>query len=49
MLDVGSTELEQLLDRAADDFTTAINSPEGKEGTGAFVEKRLPSWAQGDQ
>jgi isohexenylglutaconyl-CoA hydratase len=49
MLDVGSTGLEQLLDRAADDFAAAINSAEGREGTGAFVEKRLPSWAQGDQ
>ena len=46
MLDVGSVPLEQLLDRAADDFTAAINSEEGKEGTGAFVEKRLPAWAQ---
>lgn len=45
MLDVGSAPLEQLLDRAADDFTAAINSPEGKEGTAAFVEKRLPNWA----
>jgi len=49
ILDVGSADLEQLLDRAADDFTRAINSAEGKEGTGAFVEKRLPSWAQGEQ
>lgn len=49
ILDVGCADLEQLLDRAADDFTTAINSAEGKEGTGAFMEKRLPSWAQGDQ
>jgi isohexenylglutaconyl-CoA hydratase len=46
MLDVGSMPLEQLLDRAADDFTAAINSAEGKEGTGAFVQKRLPNWAE---
>ncbi len=46
MLDVGSTDLETLLDRAADDFTAAINSTEGKEGTTAFVEKRLPAWAK---
>jgi isohexenylglutaconyl-CoA hydratase len=45
MLDVGSTDLESLLDRAANDFTAAINSAEGKEGTTAFVEKRLPNWA----
>ena len=45
MLDVGSTELEALLDRAANDFSQAINSTEGKEGTTAFLEKRLPKWA----
>jgi isohexenylglutaconyl-CoA hydratase len=45
MLDVGSTDLEALLDRAADDFSQAINSAEGKEGTAAFLEKRLPNWA----
>ena len=46
MLDVASTELESLLDRASDDFASALNSDEGKEGTTAFLEKRLPSWAQ---
>ena len=46
LLDVGSVPLEQLLDRASDDFTRAINSSEGKEGTAAFVEKRLPRWAE---
>jgi isohexenylglutaconyl-CoA hydratase len=45
MLDVGSTDLESLLDRAADDFARAINGAEGKEGTAAFLEKRLPNWA----
>ncbi len=46
MLDVGSTDLETLLNRAADDFAAALNSTEGQEGTTAFVEKRLPGWAQ---
>jgi isohexenylglutaconyl-CoA hydratase len=46
MLDVGSTDLESLLDRASDNFSAAINSAEGKEGTSAFLEKRLPNWAQ---
>ena len=46
LLDVGSVPLEQLLDRASDDFSAAINSPEGAEGTAAFVEKRKPEWAQ---
>ncbi len=46
MLDVGSVELETLLDRAADDFTAALTSEEGQEGTIAFLEKRPASWVQ---
>ena len=45
ILDVGSTDLESLLDRASDDFSAAINSDEGRDGTLAFVEKRKPFWA----
>ncbi|NNC99776.1 MAG: enoyl-CoA hydratase/isomerase family protein [Gammaproteobacteria bacterium] len=37
--------IEALLDRAADDFSNAINSDEGREGTRAFMEKRKPGWA----
>jgi isohexenylglutaconyl-CoA hydratase len=46
ILDVGSTELEALLDRASNDFSAALNSAEGKDGTQAFIEKRRPFWAQ---
>ncbi|MFT5711235.1 MAG: isohexenylglutaconyl-CoA hydratase [Halioglobus sp.] len=46
ILDVGSTDLESLLDRASDDFSAALNSAEGKDGTQAFIEKRKPFWAQ---
>ena len=46
MLAVGQVELEQLLDRAADDFTASVRGDEGQEGTQAFMEKRLPKWAQ---
>ncbi len=46
LLDAFETpKIEQLLDRAADDFTAAIMGPEGQEGTSAFVAKRKPSWA----
>lgn len=45
LLDAGQVELEQLLDRAADDFCAALRGEEGQEGTRAFLEKRLPSWA----
>lgn len=36
--------LTELLDRAADSFAAAVRSPEGREGTTAFVEKRKPNW-----
>ena len=44
MLKVGTIELESLLDEAADLFTQALASDEGKEGTQAFLQKRKPSW-----
>jgi isohexenylglutaconyl-CoA hydratase len=49
MLKVGSTELDPLLDYAARRFAEAVRSAEGAEGTAAFIEKRLPKWAQGKE
>jgi len=46
MLKVGHMELDPLLDYAAKRFSEAVRSPEGAEGTAAFIEKRLPKWAQ---
>jgi isohexenylglutaconyl-CoA hydratase len=46
MLKVGTTELDPLLDYAAKKFSEAVRGPEGAEGTAAFIEKRLPKWAQ---
>lgn len=46
MLKVGQTELDPLLDYAAKRFSEAVRGPEGAEGTAAFIEKRLPKWAQ---
>lgn len=43
---VGHEPMETLLDDAASDFAHAVSSEEGAEGTLAFVQKRLPSWAQ---
>lgn len=40
----GNMPMDALLDRAADDFVSAVRSEEGREGTRAFVEKRKPSW-----
>ena len=40
----GRTSMSELLDQAAESFAAAVRSPEGKEGTRAFVEKRKPSW-----
>lgn len=48
VLSVLSENLEVLLDRAARDFAIQIRSPEGLEGTMAFVEKREPEWARSD-
>ncbi|MDT0617540.1 enoyl-CoA hydratase-related protein [Salinisphaera sp. P385] len=46
MLRVGNEELEPLLDDAARQFSECVRSDEGKEGTAAFIEKRLPGWAE---
>jgi isohexenylglutaconyl-CoA hydratase len=46
MLKVGHMELDPLLDYAAKRFSEAVRGPEGAEGTAAFIEKRLPKWAQ---
>ena len=46
MRKVGTQELDPLLDYAARRFSEAVRGPEGAEGTAAFIEKRLPKWAQ---
>jgi isohexenylglutaconyl-CoA hydratase len=40
----GPSPMAELLDDAAECFAAAVRSPEGREGTKAFVEKRKPSW-----
>ena len=45
VLDVAERSgMEPLLDRASDDFSKAMLSDEGQEGTTAFIQKRKPSW-----
>jgi len=39
---------EALIDEAARLFGAAARGPEGQEGTMAFIEKRLPTWAKKD-
>jgi isohexenylglutaconyl-CoA hydratase len=46
ILGVGKQPLEELLDGAAQSFSEAVQGKEGQEGTMAFVQKRLPSWAE---
>ena len=46
ILSVGTEPLEQLLDRAAQAFSEAVQGAEGQEGTMAFIQKRDPSWAK---
>ena len=45
LLRVGNEPLDKLLDKAAQDFSAAIQGDEGQEGTMAFVQKRKPKWA----
>lgn len=45
MLRVGCDSMETLLDEASEAFSAAI-AGEGAEGTSAFIEKRLPVWAE---
>jgi len=45
MLSATRTPLAELLDRGAHEFAEALRSPEGIEGTVAFMQKRLPKWA----
>jgi isohexenylglutaconyl-CoA hydratase len=40
----GPQTMPALLDDAAEAFAAAVRSPEGREGTRAFVEKRKPAW-----
>ncbi|WP_286267342.1 enoyl-CoA hydratase/isomerase family protein [Thalassotalea atypica] len=46
MLAVGKVDNDTLLDNAADDFSSAIQSEEGIEGTNAFIEKRPAYWVR---
>lgn len=46
MLSVGRMEMDAILDDAARKFAEAVRGPEGVEGTMAFVQKRLPKWAE---
>lgn len=39
-------EPDAMVDYAAKKFSQAVQGPEGAEGTMAFIEKRLPKWAQ---
>jgi isohexenylglutaconyl-CoA hydratase len=46
MLSVGQQDPDSILDDAARQFSAAIRGAEGMEGTMAFVQKRLPKWAE---
>ena len=43
---VNDADLSNLLDHAAICFAAAVGSAEGQEGTMAFIQKRLPNWAE---
>ena len=48
ILSVGSDDLESVLDNAAQSFSECVKGKEGQEGMMAFMQKRLPLWAQND-
>ena len=48
ILAVGNNDLELVLDNAAQSFSECVKSKEGQEGMMAFMQKRLPSWAEND-
>ncbi|NVJ97496.1 MAG: enoyl-CoA hydratase/isomerase family protein [Alphaproteobacteria bacterium] len=46
LIGMGNTVTPETLDKAAELFTASLGG-EGREGTQAFAEKRLPAWAEG--
>ncbi len=46
MLSTGRMDVDAILDYAAKKFSEAVRGAEGVEGTTAFVQKRLPKWAE---
>lgn len=46
ILSVGKTDLNTLLDGAAESFAKAVQGSEGQEGTMAFIQKRKARWAE---
>lgn len=49
MAQVGTMDLDAVLDDAAARFAEAVRGPEGTEGTMAFLGKRKPAWAEDGQ
>lgn len=49
ILSVGNDDLELVLDSAAKSFSECVKSKEGQEGMMAFMQKRLPRWAENDE
>lgn len=45
MLRVGSLPDKEMIDYAAERFAGCVTSPEGREGTLSFIEKRTPNWS----
>jgi isohexenylglutaconyl-CoA hydratase len=47
ILSVAHTDMDTVLDVAAQKFAQAVRGPEAGEGITAFMQKRAPKWAQG--
>jgi len=46
VIDAKGLDADEFINRAADDFATAMTSDEGREGIMSFVQKRKPNWAE---
>ena len=49
MLQVGAVDHDRLLDEGAQRFAEQARGPEGVEGMTAFIQKRLPRWADSEK
>lgn len=46
LLEVGKSDMDAVLDRAAQKFAQCVRGSEAPEGIAAFMQKRLPAWAK---
>src|SRR5690606_1791968 len=48
VLQLARTDMDAVLDDAAQKFAACVRGPEAPEGIAAFMQKRAPAWASGE-